>query len=134
MAGYVTRADQLQELASRRALDLVEMRAESERRLMECTGSMIHSTEELHGQIELLKGALLKKAEELQTLKEIHQKCPGAGPVNLQPIGVRLGPDGKFTAIPQPQQEQQQQQQQQVSDDGDKSYTQSEMDQVIDML
>ena len=70
-------ADQLQELSSRRALDLVEMRAESERRLMECTGSMIHSTEELHGQIELLKGALLKKAEELQTLKEIHQKCPG---------------------------------------------------------
>ena len=55
--------------------------------------------------------------------------------MNLQPIGVRLGPDGKFTAIPQPQQElQQQQQPQQVSDDGDKSYTQSEMDQVIDML
>merc|ERR1719228_888060 len=95
---------------------------------------MIHSTEELHGQIELLKGALLKKAEELQTLKEIHQKCPGAGPVNLQPIGVRLGPDGKFTAIPEPQQEQEQQQQRQISGDGDKSYTQSEMDQVIDML
>ena len=70
-------ADHLQELASKRAREYMELQSESERKLLECSSSMIHSTEGLHGQIELLKVALLKKAEELQMLKETHEKCPG---------------------------------------------------------
>ena len=62
---------------SKKSHELAELRVESEQKIHECTGSMIHSTEQLHGQMELFRVTLLKKAEELQTLKAIHEQCPG---------------------------------------------------------
>ena len=44
------------------------------------------STENLHAQIEALKAALLRKAEELQRLKYEHGDT-----IELEPIGIRSG-------------------------------------------
>jgi hypothetical protein len=65
----------------------------------EFAASMQGATENLQSQIEVLKAALLRKAEELQRLKYEHGDT-----IELEPIGITFqkGEDGTITVVEQP--------------------------------
>jgi len=75
--------DLLKQMLEKKGKELAQLQSQTEEKLSLLTSSMKCSTENLHAQIEALKAALLRKAEELQRLKYEHGDT-----IELEPIGI----------------------------------------------
>merc|ERR1719334_2611220 len=75
--------DLLRQMLEKKNKELANLQATTDEKLSLLASSMKGSTENLHAQIEALKAALLRKAEELQRLKFEHGNT-----IELEPIGI----------------------------------------------
>jgi len=91
--------DLLKGLLEKKNKEVAQLQAATDEKLALLTASMKRSTESLHAQIEALKGALLRKAEELQRLKFEHGDT-----IELEPIGISFQPqdDGTIKVVEGP--------------------------------
>jgi len=91
--------DLLKKMLENKGKELAQLQSQTDEKLSLLTSSMKCSTENLHAQIEALKAALLRKAEELQRLKFEHGDT-----IELEPIGISFHKqkDGSIKVIEGP--------------------------------